>query len=125
MAGHPKLLLADDDVHKRSLLAHYLAQEFGDPTIVECDSGAAAIEHLHRAHFDAVVSNHSMYPVDGVELVRWIRAHRDDLPVIMVTGSPKIASEAHEAGVDRVLDTSAYQSIGPVVRRFIEQRPRR
>jgi CheY-like chemotaxis protein len=121
MSGHPKLLLVDDDAQKRSLIAHYVALEFPAATFVECASGAEAIEQLLAGTFDAVITNHSIHPIDGVELIRWIRAHLPQFPVIMVTGNPQVAGEAIEAGVDRVLDTSAYKSIGEIVRRQLEK----
>lgn len=119
----PQLLLVDDDPQKRALLAHFLLLEFPHADIVQVDSGAAAIAHLERQSVDAVVSNHSMQPVNGVELARWIRSHRRDLPLVMVTGNTHVAEAALAAGVDAVLDTAHYVELGPAVRRLLRQPP--
>lgn len=121
MAAHPRLLLVDDDESKRSLLAHFLLLEFCGASVVECISGAAAIEHLLLHPIDALITDHSMQPVDGVELTQWVRARFPRLPIVMVTGNATVAQRALAAGADLVLETARYLELGPAVRRLLSR----
>jgi EAL domain-containing protein (putative c-di-GMP-specific phosphodiesterase class I) len=63
-------------------------------------SARAAIERVSAGGVHVVVSDISMPEMTGVELLRTIRAHDADLPVVLVTGLPAIesATDAVEYG---------------------------
>lgn len=63
-------------------------------------SARAAIERVSAGGVHVVVSDISMPEMSGVELLRTIRAHDADLPVVLVTGLPAIesATDAVEYG---------------------------
>jgi EAL domain-containing protein (putative c-di-GMP-specific phosphodiesterase class I) len=63
-------------------------------------SARAAIERVSAGGVHVVVSDISMPEMTGVELLRTIRAHDPDLPVVLVTGLPAIesATDAVEYG---------------------------
>lgn len=63
-------------------------------------SARAAIERVSAGAVHVVVSDISMPEMTGVELLRTIRAHDADLPVVLVTGLPAIesATDAVEYG---------------------------
>jgi EAL domain-containing protein (putative c-di-GMP-specific phosphodiesterase class I) len=68
---------------------------------VEATSSAlAAVERVSTGGVQVVVSDISMPEMSGVELLRTIRAHDPDLPVVLVTGLPAIdsATDAVEYG---------------------------
>jgi EAL domain-containing protein (putative c-di-GMP-specific phosphodiesterase class I) len=86
----PRVLVVDDDpVVTRSLARVLRGAGFEVET---ADSGAAAIEHVRRSTFDVVVSDITMPEMDGIELLRAIRAHDLDLPVLLLTGAPALES---------------------------------
>ena len=72
--------------------AGYQVEAFG--------SARAAIERVSAGGVHVVVSDISMPEMTGVELLRTIRAHDADLPVVLVTGLPAIesATDAVEYG---------------------------
>lgn len=67
--------------------------------------GEQALARLAERRFDAVLSDISMPGMSGVELLRRVRALDFDLPVILLTGDPRLetAIEAVEAGALRYL----------------------
>ena len=58
-------------------------------------------------HYDAVVVSYRFNGMDGVELIRLVRAldHRKDMPIVMVTGTVDldVVAAALAAGADDVL----------------------
>ncbi|MEO7702831.1 MAG: response regulator [Opitutus sp.] len=121
MPGEIKLLLVDDDREKRFLIALSLNREFVGLRLTECESGAAAIEHLQRESVDAIITDNSMSPINGLELLDWVRARDPQLPVIMVTGNSEIEPLALQAGASAVLPSLNFNEIGTVLRRFLSR----
>ncbi|HWZ92296.1 MAG TPA: EAL domain-containing protein, partial [Polyangiaceae bacterium] len=73
--------------------------------VVTCDSGDSALAVLAAQSFDVMVSDIQMPGVTGLKLLRAIREHDLDLPVVLVTGNPGVqsAAEAIEYGAFRYL----------------------
>ena len=74
--------------------------------VAACSNGECAMDRLVRKeHYDVVILGHHVPGIDGLQLVRFIRAleHRRTTAVIMVTESAEITDQAIAAGVDEVL----------------------
>jgi CheY-like chemotaxis protein len=119
-----KFLLVDDDKEKRFLIAHHLAREFDGVDLVECDSGAEAIAHLEKHPFNALVTDNSMSPVNGLELILWLRERDARLPVVMVTGNPEIERVAIKAGASVVVTSHKFKEVGSILKKLLhEEKP--
>jgi len=99
----PRVLIVDDDpqmlrVYERILRAAGFALE-------RAADGRAAAEAVRRGHFDVIVSDIDMPGLDGIGLLRAVREHDLDLPVVLVTASPAVetAVQALEWGALRYL----------------------
>ena len=81
----PRLLIVDDVAANREILAR-LFKGRGFET-VEAEGGAQALELVGRERLDLVLLDVMMPDIDGLEVLRRIRASRSpvELPVIMVT----------------------------------------
>jgi EAL domain-containing protein (putative c-di-GMP-specific phosphodiesterase class I) len=102
-AGRRTAVLAvDDDPIVLSLVARVLVPLFD---VVTCASGAEAVALVPQGGFSAVISDVKMPGMTGLELLRSIRDHDVDLPVLLVTGQPSWegAAAAIEYGVFRYL----------------------
>ena len=119
MAAVLRLLLVDDDDNKRLLLAHSLLERFSSAFLFQCRSGAEAIAYLSTRAVDAVVTDHSMTPVNGIELISWVRDRGLQIPVVMVTGHPEIEETALEAGATKVIPFARFTEIGDIVARLL------
>jgi len=83
-------LVADDDALVRGALARSLTATGYEVTTAA--NGREATELLADAQFDAVVSDIGMPEVDGIQLLRAIRQRDNDVPVVLITGAPDVAT---------------------------------
>ena len=84
--GHGKLLVVDDTAENRDLLSRYFgARGF---QIAEADCGLTALNIIKQQHIDAVLLDIIMPEIDGIEVLKRIRAFHTqaELPVFMVSG---------------------------------------
>ncbi len=101
----PRLLLVDDiEDNRLVLLRRFVKRGF---QIVEAESGIKALEMIERERIDAVLLDIMMPQMDGIEVLKIIRARYspDQLPVIMVTGksfSEDIAGALEQGANDYV-----------------------
>lgn len=68
--------------------------------VVEAWNGRYAVELAHSSNFDVVISDVRMPDLSGIELLKALYELDPDLPVVLVSGSPDIATaqEAVEYG---------------------------
>ena len=99
------VLVVDDDGNMRKLLRTLLAT-MGIKGVVEAESATGAILELHQHDIDVVITDLSMQPMNGIDLVRMVRMGRDSpnphIPVIMLTGHTELdlVREARDVGID-------------------------
>ena len=89
----PKILVVDDDPRLRDLLRRYLGEN-GFQVLVS-ENGQAMERLWLREHFDALILDLMMPGEDGLEILKRLRAQKDQTPVIMLT--------ARGEDVDRIL----------------------
>ncbi len=84
-------------------LSRYLS--IGPHRIETLSTASEAIQRIRRGGVDVVVSDISMPEMSGLELLRAIREHEPDLPVVLVTGLPALesATEAIDHGALKYL----------------------
>jgi DNA-binding response OmpR family regulator len=100
------ILIADGSECVAEMFAYVFARH--DWNVTRYSDGKRAGEELSgRAHYDAVLVSYRFDGIDGVELIRLIRAldHRRDVPIVMVTGTVDldVVAAALAAGADDVL----------------------
>ncbi|MGZ3597963.1 MAG: sigma-54-dependent transcriptional regulator [Syntrophales bacterium] len=93
-----RVLVVDDEEAIRELLTDYL-NKFGYEVVCAAN-GQEAMQKYVKGHFDIVLSDFVMSPVDGLELLAEIRKIDPDAMFIMITGYPSIdsAMEAMKKG---------------------------
>jgi len=97
------VLLVDDEPDFLRALSRYL--NFGSHRVECLTSASQAIGRIREGGIDVVVSDISMPDMSGLELLRAIREHEPDLPVVLVTGLPALesATEAIDHGAFKYL----------------------
>ncbi|MEO8905939.1 MAG: EAL domain-containing response regulator [Polyangiaceae bacterium] len=102
-ATRARVLLVDDDGAVRKALRRVL--EHRGYSVFPCSSGAEALQQLQLGGYDVMVSDVRMPGMSGLNLLRAVREHDLDLPVILVTGNPDVvtATEAVEYGAFQYL----------------------
>jgi EAL domain-containing protein (putative c-di-GMP-specific phosphodiesterase class I) len=100
--GRPTVVIVDDDPQVLRTLGRSLEGSF---EVKEYESPEEAIDHVRRGGVSVVISDIAMPKMTGIELLRAIRNHDPDIPVILITGEPTLegATSAIELGVFRYL----------------------
>jgi serine/threonine-protein kinase len=99
----PIILVVDDD--KAVLRLHSLALSKHGYQVETATSGAEALRTLEHRPCDVVISDIDMPVMNGIQLLKDVRAKDLDVPVILVTGAPSLDSavRAVELGATRYL----------------------
>ena len=84
------ILVVDDEGPNRYSISKNL-QKVGY-TVTEAGNGGEALEHLSRNEFEVVLTDIKMPGMDGVELLRQIKAESPDAVVILMTGYASLPS---------------------------------
>ena len=93
-----RVLVVEDDATLREALCDTL--EFAGFSVLAADDGKQALERLRRERVGLVVSDVQMAAMDGHTLLRQIKSHWPELPVVLMTayGSIERAVEAMRDG---------------------------
>ena len=100
------VLVADRDFRTASLVQRILFS-FGFRNLDITTNGESALALLRARPYDIIITEWEMAPVDGVSLIKAIRAAKDDkriprdIPILMLTGRTDLGSvaAARDAGV--------------------------
>jgi DNA-binding response OmpR family regulator len=100
------ILIADGDERVAQMFAEVFASQ--DWNVTRYSDGQRAGEELGgSAHYDAMLVGYRFEGIDGVELIKQVRAldHPKDVPIVMVTGTVEVGvmAAALTAGADDVL----------------------
>jgi EAL domain-containing protein (putative c-di-GMP-specific phosphodiesterase class I)/CheY-like chemotaxis protein/nitrogen-specific signal transduction histidine kinase len=111
-----RVLVVDDDNQVRRVIARTLRK--AELAVVEVDSGLAAITQLEAGSFDVILSDVHMPGGDGLDLLRAVRRIDLDVPVVLMSGIPDVATAAAavEYGAFRYLTKPVDRDIVKIIR---------
>lgn len=92
-----KILVVDDDVHIRRILALYLREH----DVAEAATAEEALERTGAAAFDAAIVDVILPPSGGLRLCGRLKAI--GMRVIVMSGDEQLRDQAAEAGADAFL----------------------
>ena len=119
-----RVLVVEDDAALREALEETLA-DAGFKVSVAAD-GAEAMLQVERALPALVISDVQMSPVDGLELLAWLREQHADVPVVLMTayGSIEQAVAAMQQGaMDYLAKPFEADALLEMVERYLPVRP--
>jgi PAS domain S-box-containing protein len=95
------VLLIEDDCNLLGITRDYLAKK-GTILVHTATSAGQAIELLRTRNYDAIVSDYQMPDMDGIELLKYLRASGNEIPFIIFTGRSReqVVIEALNNGAD-------------------------
>jgi len=123
VADRHRILVVDDEVSMRELLAIMLRRE--GYLVAEAGDGVEALETLRDENFDLVISDIQMPRLNGIELLRAVRDENLDVVVMMMTAysTTEQAVEAMKLGAyDYITKPFKNDEIRLVVRNALEGR---
>ncbi|CAN5188780.1 sigma-54 dependent transcriptional regulator [soil metagenome] len=93
-----RILIVDDDQDICALLKRFLSRH--DYEADTCQRGEDCLQKLNKDKFDLVLSDFRLPDIEGLELLKAIKAINADLPVIIITGysDVKVAVTAIKMG---------------------------
>jgi len=98
--ARPSLLIVDDDIRLRRLIAWWCAERQFD---VHCaGDGVEAVRLLPALRLDVVLTDFRMPGMNGLELAAWMRKNRPEVAVCLMSSDPLIGdgSALEEFGLD-------------------------
>ena len=116
-----RILIVDDEERMASVVAMALGRTGYE--CETCNSGAAALAALAEHNADVVVTDWKMPQMDGIDLLRQLRARQPGLPVILLTahGSvPSAVAAMREGAFDYVTKPFDNDELRAVVARALD-----
>jgi DNA-binding NarL/FixJ family response regulator len=114
-----RVLLADDHAVVRAGIRQFLEQADDIEVIAEADDGEAAKTLIEQLQPDVAVLDIQMPKATGIEVTRWIRAHHQNIGVLVLTAyddDPYINAVLQAGANGYVLKTAAPGEIIRAVR---------
>jgi DNA-binding NtrC family response regulator len=117
------ILIADDEAPQRQLMRAVLERDF---SVMTAANGEEARQLLTHKSFDLVITDERMPVMTGSDLIRWMKEHTSETPVIVLTafGSIQTAVEAIKLGAADYLTKplKSPEELRLVVSRLLEQK---
>ncbi len=101
--AHFRILVVEDDLEMRSLLADELSEDGYD--VVQAGDGVEAVTKVANQRFDLVITDMRMPKMGGLELLPAVKKVSPDIPVIVISsfGDWQTSAEAKERGSFRYM----------------------
>jgi response regulator RpfG family c-di-GMP phosphodiesterase len=123
-----RILVVDDELTIRKSIQKRLEREGYEVTTAE--NGRDALQFFQDQEnsensFDTVISDIRMEEMDGLELLRRLQNQRRDVPVIMVTGAPSLATAQEsikEGAYDYITKPIERETLINTVKRAVEKK---
>ncbi len=97
-----RVLVVDDEPGIRHIVK--LALERIDVVVSEAESGHHALEQLNATSIDVVIVDLTLPDINGINLMGRIRRIAPALPIVLISASTQLQSEANPARPTAVLE---------------------
>jgi CheY-like chemotaxis protein len=115
-------IIVDEGPAIRQSIRLLMAECFESAQIYEAASRQEALQHFESHGADLMIIDHHIPNLDGLSLVRFLRAQEVKIPLVVISNNPQIEKESAAAGaacfVDkRKLNESLAHSLANLVER--------
>ncbi len=105
-SGHTLILMVDDN--RDGILARRSVLEELGYKVITASCGPDALRLVDEHEFDLVVTDYKMSPMDGLELIKQLRANEFRKPIILLSGFvDTLGMRPESTGADAVVQKSA------------------
>lgn len=95
------IIIAEDDNSIRALLSWIVVRVYETVAISTVNTGGDALIVYGQRGADLLITSYAMAPMNGLDLVRTLRAHQVTIPIVMSSGDVAIEQPALSCGVTR------------------------
>jgi CheY-like chemotaxis protein len=99
MSPPSHVIVADDDASIRALMVRVVAHTYPGALISAAADGREALAIYEQQGADLLITNNAMPHLNGLDLVKTLRARQVTIPIVMVSALPSQAADAQAAGV--------------------------
>jgi CheY-like chemotaxis protein len=92
-------IIAEDDDAMRAVIARIVVQTYPSVSISAVKDGSEALIIFGQRGADFVITNYDMPIMNGLDLIRALRARSVTIPIMMVSGDAVVEQQALAAGV--------------------------
>jgi signal transduction histidine kinase/DNA-binding response OmpR family regulator len=113
-----RILLVEDHPDQAELTRRTLERQLRGANVTVADRGVACLSRLAGASYDLLLLDYSLPDINGLGLLKEVKARGYRLPVVMVTGQgdERIAVEAMKGGAsDYLIKTGGYLTALPAM----------
>lgn len=121
------ILIADDSASMRAMLVA-IVESVGDYQVVEASSGFEALRLLPRDHVDLILTDINMPDINGLELIRYLRANPNykNIPVFIISseGSAKDIEKGKQLGANEyVIKPFSPATLQQLINQYLNKTP--
>lgn len=116
------ILVVDDDSEMRSALNEAI-QRLGYATVV-CENGHEAVNHLSMGCYSLLVTDMKMPKMDGLSLLKEVRRHAANMPVLVITGFGTVENAVEtmkEGAADYLLKPFSFEALKGAIDSIIKK----
>lgn len=116
------ILVVDDDSEMRSALNEAI-QRLGYTTVV-CENGYEAVSHLSKSCYSLLVTDMKMPRMDGLSLLKEVRRHTGNMPVLVITGFGTVENAVEtmkEGAADYLLKPFSFEALKGAIDSIIKK----
>lgn len=112
-SSRKSFLVVDDNADSRFLLVKTMLRKFPDAEILECQESVDAVRLARSEALSAIVA-HRAADLDGISLIRELRAANSEVIILMVSGLDR-TQKALQAGATCFLNYDEWLCVGSLV----------
>ncbi|MCG8349145.1 MAG: response regulator [Chloroflexales bacterium] len=99
MSPSYNFIIAEDDDAIRAVIARIVVQTYSRVSISAVKDGSEALIIFGQRGADFVITNYDMPIMNGLDLIRALRAREITVPILMVSSDALVEQQALAAGV--------------------------
>ena len=97
------VIIVDDEEEVRALLRRIIARRHDSAVVFEAANGQEALKLFESHGARLMIIDHHIPLLDGLSLVRFLRAQNVAIPLVLISNNPLIEKEAPNAGATMFL----------------------
>jgi len=113
-----RILIVDDHALVRRGMGYVVKEGFPDAEVVEAEGAATALEAMRKAPADLALVDVRMPDLDGLELLRSMKAEWPDVPVIMLStyeNAPYVKRALSDGAAGYLLKDATPEDLGQAI----------